>query len=168
MATTFTGTWSHFLHGSYDRDSDLTTLKQVVDYTSSSAYTNGTASHQVNGFYADTRTLAATSENFDLNAGSTTDGYTDSLIFTNIKFLYIKNKSLTSGQNLVLSGDWLGFATTGPISASGTVTIGPGGVFVLDNPIDGYPVGSAATQDVLTVTNTATFDYDIIILGVLV
>lgn len=167
MAIRFNGTWSHFLHGSYDRDSDLTTLKQVIDFAASSAYTNGTGSNQVNGFYADTRTLAATSENFDFDSGSMTDGYTSNLIFTKIKFLYIKNNSSTTGQNLVLSGDWLGFAVTGPISAGGTVTIGPGGTFVLDNPIDGYPVSSGITQDVLTVTNTTTFTYDIIILGVI-
>ena len=164
MATTFSGLLSGSLIGSYDKTSDLTTRKETIAHTFSSSYSNGTSSNQANAFYSDTRTLAATSESFDLNAASTVDGFGDGLVFTKVKYLYVKNKSTTAGQNLVLSGDWLG-ATTGPVSASGTVTIGPGGIFILDNPIDGYTVGSAATQDVLTVTNTATFDYDILIVG---
>lgn len=160
---TFSGTLKVGLSGSYIKASDLTTLTEIIDYTNSpTAYTNGTGANQINAFYADTRTLAATNESFDLDAGTITDSYGTGLVFTKIKLLYIRNKSTTTAQTLTLTGDFLTQAGFG--AAAGGLIIGPGGLLCLDNPIDGYSI-TAGTGDVITVTNAASFDYDIIIGG---
>ena len=164
---TFTGTFSAGLVGSYAKTSDLTTLLEAINISFSSAYTNGSGSNQANAFFSDTRTLAATNESFDLNAGTMTDGYGAALVFTAIKFLYVKNKSTTAGQALTLTGDFLSGVATSPLfgSTAPTINIGPSGFVVLESPIDGFLVTST-TSDGLTVTNTASFDYDIVLLGI--
>ena len=161
MATTFIGTISGGLIGSYAKGTDLTTLLESINHTFSSSYTNGTGANQANAFFADTRTLAATNESFDLNA--ITDGYGATLNFTAVKFMYVKNKSTTAGQLLTLSGDFMSSMDggTGPTHA-----IGPSGIFFVDNPIDGFSVVNT-TQDTLTITNAQSFSYDIILLGVI-
>ena len=121
---TFAGTATFGLVGSYTKASDLSTLSEIINYTNSpTSYTNGTGNNQVNGFFSDTRTLAATGETFDLNA--ITDKYGDILNFTKVKLLYIKNKSLTTLQTLTLTGDFLSQAGVGEataIKATGTLT----------------------------------------------
>jgi hypothetical protein len=162
---TFAGTASFALVGSYTKASDLSTLTEAINYSNSPAsYTNGSGANQVNAFFADTRTLAATNESFDLNA--ITDSYGTVLNFLTIKLLYIKNKSTTSGQNLTLSGNLLdGDAGNGPLGGTSPVTIiGASGLFLWDSPILGATVTNT-TKDAITLTNTASFDYDIIILG---
>ena len=165
MATTFTGTLSIGLVGSYAKASDLLSLPGAIGYAIASSYTNGTGANQANAFWSDTRTLAATAESFDLKtAGGTVivDDYGVTLPFTLIKLLIVRNKSAVSGQTLTLSGNFLSSMDggTGP-----THIIGAGGTFVADCPIEGYTV-SNTTRDTLTLTNSATFDYDILICGI--
>jgi hypothetical protein len=167
----FSGTGTFGLVGSYTKASDLTTLQEAVNYTNSpTSYSNGSGEYQVNAFYSDTRSLAATNESFDFDlasgAGSIIDGFGTQLVFTKIKLLYVKNKSTTASQRLTLSGDFLTGVATSPLGGTApTIVIGPGGIALLDSPIDGFAV-TATTGDVLTITNTATFSYDIIILGI--
>lgn len=160
MATTFTGTLSGGLTGSYAKGTDLTSVLEAINFAFSSSYTNGTGSNQVNAFFSDTRTLAATNESHDLN--TMTDSFGATLNFLKVKFLYVKNKSTTTVQTLTLTGDFLTQAGVGV--AAGGFVLGPSGIYMLDNPIDGYTV-TATTADVITLTNAASFDYDILILG---
>ena len=161
MATTLNAILSGSLIGQYKKTSDLTTVIEAINHTFSSSYSNGTGENQANAFYSDTRSLAGTNESFDLNA--ITDIYGSTLNFTSIKFMYVKNKSTTSGELLTLSGDFLASMDggTGPTHA-----IGPSGIFLADNPIDGFSVVNT-TQDTLTITNAQSFSYDIILLGVI-
>lgn len=159
MATTFTGTLSGGLIGSYAKGTDLTAALEAINFSFSSSYTNGTGENQANALFADTRTLAATSESFDLNAITDTFGAT--LNFTKIKLLYIKNKSTTAGQTLTIDGDFIASFDngTGP-----NHILFAGGLLLKNEPISGLTVTNT-TQDTLTLTNSASFDYDIILLG---
>lgn len=159
MATTFTGMFSGSLVGLYAKGTDNTSALESINHTFTSSYTNGTGANQANAFFADTRTLAATSESFDLNAITDTFGAT--LNFTKVKLLYIKNKSSTAGQTLTVDGDFIAAFDNG--SAPNHI-IGAGGIFFIESPISGFTVTNS-TQDTLTLTNAASFDYDIFILG---
>jgi hypothetical protein len=163
----FAGTASFALVGSYTKASDLSALTEAINYSSSpNSYTNGSGANQVNAFYSGRRTLAATNESFDLNA--ITDSYGTVLNFLTIKLLYIKNKSTAADNtgNLILSGNFLdGDAGNGPLGGTSPVAIiGPGGLFLYDSPVIGSTVTNT-TKDTITLTNTTSFAYDIILLG---
>jgi hypothetical protein len=169
MATTFAGTLAVGLVGSYAKSSDLTTILESINYNGGlAAYTSGIGSNQANGFFSDTRTLAATNESHDLNA--IVDSFGATLNFATLKLIYVKNKSSTTAQYLSLSGNfWDGdTGNLGPLGGTSPIAyIGPGGVYLWNSPIDGATVTNT-TKDTITVTNAASFDYDIIIAGTLV
>ena len=166
MATTFIGTLSGGLVGSFAKTSDLTTVLEAINYSFSSSYTNGTGANQANAFFADTRTLANGTESFDLNAATMVDSFGNTLNFTAIVLLFVKNKSAVIGQRLSLTGDFLNGETSSALfgTTTPTIRVGTGGFVLLESPLDGFLVTSTIS-DVLTVTNGATFDYDILMLG---
>ena len=143
------------------------TLQAVLNYTNSpTAYASGTGSNQVNAmFMALATSLAATNISYDLN--TQVDVYGATINFTALKLIYIKNKSTTTAQYLSLSGNfWDGDTSNlGPLGGTSPVAyIGPGGIFLWDSPIDGATVTNT-TKDTITLTNTATFTYDLILMG---
>jgi len=98
-------------------------------------------------------------------AGSLTSRLTGGAVtMVEVTLIYIRNKSTTTGEILEIG------AGSNPllnwVKATGdAIKIGPGGVFILTSPIDGFAV-TAATGDVLTITSASgTISYDIIILG---
>jgi hypothetical protein len=166
---TFAGTATVTIVGTYTKASDLFVggvVGGTINESNASTYANGIGSNQINAYFADTRTLAATNESFDLNA--ITDAYGTVLNFLTIKLLYIKNKStnVATAENLLLSGNFLdGDAGNGPLGGtSPIVVIGAGGSFLWNSPIIGATVTNT-TKDAITLTNTVSFDYDIIIGG---
>jgi len=125
---------------------------------------SGTAASQQDMVWSDTRSAAASADALDL-AGSLTsqlDGST--LTFVEITGIIIRNKSTTTTEVLTIG------AGSNPllnwVNATGdAVVLGPGGVFVITSPIDGYGV-TAGTGDVLTIDpGSDTISYDILILG---
>lgn len=168
MATTLAGNVNLGLNFDYlSTGTGFDTLQGLLRYTNSpTAYTSGAGDNQVNAIYVSkARSLAATNESFDLNA--LTDIYGTTLNFTKVKLLFIKNLAhlvaSPSGKTLTLTGDFLTQAGVG-VAAGGKI-VGPGGIEFWDNPLDGFTV-TATTADVITVTNAATFTYDLIIMGV--
>lgn len=158
--------------GSYTKASDLTSLAEAVNYSNSPVpYSNGSGSYQVNALYSDTRELASAAESFDLNAGTMVDSFGTALVFTAVKLLFIKNRSVTSPQRFIVTGDFFtGTTSQSPMfgATTPTINIGPNGYLLLESPIDGFNVTST-TSDVITISNVvaaATFSYDIIILGI--
>lgn len=170
MATTLQGLVRVGLDFTYLKSgTGFNTLLGTLNYTNSpTPYTTGPGSNQVNAAYISlAASLAATSINFDLYGGLT-DAYGTTLNFITVKHLYVKNLSTTATQYLKASGTFLDGDTSnlGPLGGTSPVAyLGPGGSFMWDSPIDGATV-TDASKDVLTLTNTATFTYDIIILGV--
>lgn len=149
--------------GGYSNAADLETIKAALSITSNpTAYANGTGNNQIDLVHTDTITLSATSQNYDLDAGTVTNGFGLAQTYAKVKLLYIRNKSTTSGQTLTITGDFTALATVG--FAAGGLIIGAGGFLCLDNPLAGYAV-TAGTGDVITVTNSVEFAYDIVILG---
>lgn len=171
MATTLAGSVGISLTFDYLKTATgFDTLSGLLRYVNSPApYTSGSGANQVNAIFLSlARSLAATSESFDLN--TQTDVYGATINFATVKLLFIRNKSTTAGQYLRLSGNFLDgdVSNLGPLGGTSPVAyIGPGGEFLWNSPTDGATVTNT-TADTITLTNAATFTYDIVIAGVLV
>ncbi len=164
MATSLTTDLTLKLGALLTNPLDLSTTRDPVNQDWSDALAEGTGSDQADVLWHDTRTLAGTSEDLDL-AASLTDAFGTSVTFVNVKLIAIRNNSTTTTESLAIGGaaatqfiNWVGDATD-------IVNLGPSGIFLLWDPIDGYPV-TAGTGDLLKIDSGAdTFSYDIIIVG---
>ena len=175
MAVTFGGVGTFTLVGNYSKADTGVSLPGLVNYTNSpTMYTSGSGDYQVNAAWISLgRSLAAAGESHDL-FGGLVDVYGTTLNFTAIKQLFIRSYATSAlgaaVRYLRLSGTFLDGDTNnlGPLGGASAVVayLGPGGSFLWDSPIDGATCANGA-KDVLTVTNAATFTYDIIILGVI-
>jgi hypothetical protein len=164
MANTLSATATWGFTGNYGLTPELEAVNSQLSYiNTTTSYSFGTGNNQANALFSDKRTLSATSENFDLDAGTIVDKFGLGLVFTKIKLLFIKSYAGESqgGERLTISGDFM----TVPLGGTTpTVKIAPLSFLLLESPISGFAV-TAGTADVITVTNTLTYDYDIIILG---
>lgn len=144
---------------------DLTSARSELLIERTLTLANGTGADQANQVWSDTRTLSSGSnETLDLS-GSLTNAAGESVTFTKVKLLYVRNKGTTT---LTVGGA----ASNGFISPFGastdTLNVRAGGVAVLFAPdATGY-AAAAGTADQLKVTNAAgaSCDYDIAIIGV--
>jgi hypothetical protein len=131
-------------------------------------FDDGTGALQANNIFTDTRTLAASAnEDLDLNGATLINVYGTALALTKVRGLVIT--AAAANTNDVQVG---GAASNGFISAFGAATdkikVKPGGLLVLCAPdVNGYSV-TAATADLLRITNGGagtTVDYTIAVWG---
>lgn len=146
------------------RSNDLGTSKLTHLLELVRSYGSGTSSNQFDVVYSDTHSAAASAKTYDVlgSLASVLTGATVSCV--DLCGIVVKNKSTTSGDVLSIGAG--SNPVTGPWIASGDgVKIGPGGIFVWLDPVDGIsPV--AGTGDVLTVDPGAkTIEFDILLLG---
>jgi hypothetical protein len=143
-------------------DTGTPIFTSLVEVTSSQA--SGTTSGKQDLLWEDTGTAAiSTPVDIDL-AGSLTDKFGVAVVFAEITRLTIKNNETGTGKTLTVgagSSPWISW-----LKATGdAIVIAPGGTFVLDNPLDGYPV-TATTADILRLDPGAnSVNYTIQILG---
>lgn len=165
MATTLvTLTRRITIGGKLTQNTDNATVARRIEIDASQTYTHGTGANQANEDWDDQRTVTAASENLDL-AGGITNGFGRTVTFTSVKELFIKNTSTTSGENLTISGSFMDNELLG--GTTPTMVLGPGGVFHVASPIDGYAV-AAGTDDIITIDpGSDTIIYDIEIVGVI-
>lgn len=144
---------------------DLSTTHQDIDYSKIVDLANGTGADQANQVFVDTRTLAsAANETLDLS-GSLTNAIGESVTFTKLKAIIVKNKGTTdltignAASNQFAS--FLGGATQ-------TLIVPAGGILVLTAPGANGLAVTAGTGDQLKFTNGsgASLDYDLILIGV--
>ncbi len=146
---------------------DLTTVSSPLTIAQHYPLSSGTGANQADKVWSDTRTLAASgTENLDL-AGVLVDAFGATITFVKVKAMLIRAAS--GNTNDVLVG---GHATTAFVNwvsdPTDVVVVKPGGLFLLVAPnAAGYGV-TAATGDLLKVTNSAGttgVTYDVAILG---
>lgn len=164
---TFTGTIKLVADCLLNSGLDIGTGKHQVNSTYSNVFTNGTGANQANEMFTDQRTIAASgSEDLDL-AGSLTDAFGTSIVFTSIKAVIISAAS--ANTNDVVVGGAASNTFDGWFNdSSDKLNIKPGGMFCITNPeANGYAV-TAGTGDLLTIANSSSgtsVTYDIIIIG---
>jgi hypothetical protein len=127
---------------------------------------DGSLINQADILWSDQRTVNdAANDDLDL-AGGLTDAFGNTLTFSLVKGIYVRNRNTTAAENLDIGGGsntfntWLG-------SDGDIVTVGPNGVFMIWNPsLAGYAV-TASTGDILRLTGEGgNITYDIAIIGV--
>jgi len=126
---------------------------------------DGNGANQANKVFSDTRTLASnTSENLDL-VGGLTDSFGASIALSKIKAIIIvadpaNTTTLTVGN--VANGIVAPFG-----AATQSISVPPGGMFMVANPgAAGFAV-TDATADLLKIANAAggSANYDVVIIG---
>lgn len=144
---------------------DFGSPTSTIPYGAQYSLTDGAGANQANRVFTDQRTVAA-SANDDLDlAGSLTDVFGATLTFARIKGMLIRS-SPSNTQNFAVGGGTNPFATWAGGTAP-TITVRPGGVFVLVAPdATGYAV-TAGTADILRIANGAgnPVTYDVVLIG---
>ncbi len=160
MATLSLTTKTHLL-GSLLKSPDLTTAKETIDITSTTALTSGTGASQANEFFSDRRTTSG-ADNLDVVGTTLANAFADNLALTNCKHLLVLNNSTTATQLVTVSGTGLTNILGG---TSPTIKVGPSGGFHWWSPLDGADL-TAGTGDVITVDGGGTsITYNIILVG---
>lgn len=169
-ALTFSNTES--LAWTYTNAQDLSTPEDKKTLSRSPInLTDGTGANKANRLWHGKRTLAATtSENIDVyDLGSIAeDTLGQTVAIAKIKFIRIQNLNTTTGNKLLIGGEGTTAAWNAPFNASDTakVEIGPGGVWEMGSPVDGFTVTDVASH-LLKIDNpgSASIDYEIILVG---
>jgi hypothetical protein len=139
----------------------------ALAFNQSMGFSSGTAAGQVDRIIADTRTIAASgNDDLDLN-GVLTDLLGGVVSLLRVKVLVVR-ASAANVNNVVVGGGasnpFINWAT----GTTPAVVVRPGGLFVLAaSDATGYAV-TAATGDILRITNSgagSSVTYDIVILG---
>lgn len=141
----------------------LSLTKTVPHYLDFAAdYATGTGSYQQDTAYSVTLSLAGSAQTIDLRG--VTGAFGSALTFAEVTGVIVKNKATTTGYNLTIgagSNPWI----TWLIATGDGVVLGPGGLFVVTSPLDGYAT-TGGTGDILTFDPGAnTFSVDVVILG---
>ena len=154
------------LHSILTGTGDLQTPRSEFTWDRTIDLANGTGADQANQVWTDTRTLTSGStETLDLNA-SLTNAIGESVTFTKIKAILIRNKACTTTLSVGAAATNQFVAIFG--SATDLVKILPGGVFLITSPDSTGAAVAAGSTDNLKIANSAgaSCDYDIVIIGV--
>jgi hypothetical protein len=149
----------------YSATEFLTVAQAVPSIEKAQTWTSGTGSNQANRYYEETISLAAAAVNRDLY-GSLVDQFGNTLSLAKVKELLIVNKSATATETLEISGNFVtGVLWADWVDDAAKITLGPGGVFHVRDPIDGYAVTNTSAERITLDPGANTFDVDLIILG---
>lgn len=152
------------LYGYQTGSADLSTPSDTLNASRQQDYADGSGNEQADFIFHDSRNLAASAtENLDL-AGSLTDKLGNTLTFTAVKVLYIRNTSTT--QTLSVGGAAANQFINWVANSSDIVNVPPLGELLVTAPYAGFAV-TAGTGDILKVANSAgaAVDYYIVIIG---
>lgn len=166
--TTLAASIALAIAGAYSNALDVGQATYPLAFAPNYVFTDGSGANQANKVWSDTRTLAASAnEDLDLNGSSLIDAFGVAMAFTKIKAIIVVADA--ANTNDVVVG---GAASNGFISPFGAATdkvkVRPGGMMVLVDPsAAGYAV-TAATADLLRVTNGGAgtgVNYTIFLIG---
>lgn len=137
--------------------SDGAALEKEHTYTRS--FTDGTGTTQCGAAWNDdTRSLASTTETLDLDGLSDFKGATMS-DNNAVKMLFIENLETTTGKKITIGGgDWAGTAMMLQDSTD-KLRIGPGGLLLWVDPIDGGTVTASTGDGLLVDSGSNTVAY---------
>jgi hypothetical protein len=137
----------------YSQALDVGAAQYPLIYNPASlVFTDGSGANQGNKLWTDTRTIAASgTDSLDLN-GVLTDAFGAVLSFTKIRGLIVTSDALNVNDVVVGGAGSNGFITWVGAAAH-TVKVKPGGLMLIAAPdVNGYGV-TAATGDLLLITN---------------
>ena len=165
MAGIFAGTSRVTISGTYkDTSRDLTVPTTPIGLQYPQTWVAGSGYR----IFEDTITLVANTPQ-TLNLESLTDMYGDTLTFALVHAILIHNNSVTSGELLEVSGDWvLEQLMADWVDDAVKETVDPSGDFYRTSPVDGYGVESGTGDHYHELTLdplTKGFTIDLVIWG---
>ena len=163
MATNVTGKVTASVSANWSKDLDIGAAQATPQASVSIAFTAGSGANKIEQVGMKVGSIAASgSADIDL-AGTLTDPGGDTITFSKVKALLIKNTS-ASGDGIEVGGT---FDTW--VKASGDeVKVMPGGCMLIANPTAAGFAVVADTGDVITLSNLDTVNaqtYEAIVLG---
>lgn len=129
-------------------------------------WADGAGLNQANRVFQDRYTIAGGGDQ-QLDLTALTDPFGAALSFARLKAIYIKNRSVTAGDNLQLGGTVTAGITSLFVAANDGIIVGPDGVVLLVNPsLAGWAV-TATTADILRIGNPGSnpIDVDVVLIG---
>lgn len=167
MATTLRTVVTASIEATFKNLLDLSTPTDTLAASAKIQLANGTGANSADLCFHDQRTLAASAtEDLDL-AGALAGPLGAAQVFVELRAIMIKAAAgNTNNVNITRPA-----ANGVPLflAASDGIAIPPGGVFLWSCPADGKVVVTAATGDLVTITNSAgstSVTYDVVIVGV--
>jgi len=136
---------------------------QHVDKTYTFNFGDGTGDAQIGSIYKATRTLASTNEDLDLHGSSIKDFQGVALSMVKQKVLLVANNGTAAGNDVTVKQPASNGVPWAAAAGDGLV-IGPGGLFLLVSPNDGYTV-TASTGDLINVATDFSGNYDVLVAG---
>jgi hypothetical protein len=127
----------------------------------------GSGPNQGDTLFQRTDTVAASSsETLQLNGGSLTDEFGNTLSFTSLKLLIVY-ASPNNTNNVVVGGAGSDTLASPFGAANNTVTLQPGGILVLIAPAGGYAVSSSTSNlKIANGSSGSSVTFDVIALGI--
>lgn len=167
MSTTLAARLQLILTHAFVSALDLTNPVDNARIDLSANLADGSAAGQANQVWHDRRTLVAASELINLSgtgANAKPNAFGETAAFATVKGLVIRNRTTTSGANLIVGNASAAFVT--PFNAAtDRLKIYPGGLIVLWAPNTGYAVTGTTADDLKLDSGSATIEYDIYIIG---
>ena len=157
------------INGALVETGGLGVADHSINFSPSNLFTNGVGANQANQVFSSSRNLAASAtENLDLS-GAMANALGVVVVLIKVKALLIRARATNTNDVVVgaaaTNGFWAGMFGT----ATDSIRIHPGGMFLITAPdVNGIPV-TASTADLLKVTNGSAgtaIDYDIVVIGV--
>lgn len=147
------------IYSLYSKTTDLSSLQDILSLQRNMHLIDGTGSGKANRHWSDIRTI--TSGSFDtLDLTSLIDDFGQTLTFTKLKYLYMRNLS-TSGYFTL-------FGSEVPLSLMKDVTdkirLYPGESLSFTNPLTGMTIG-AYSKEIMTSAIEAAGTYEIVLIG---
>jgi hypothetical protein len=171
MATTLTGKILAELSWNQIKTGELSSPTDQAKLSSSTSLTAGTDENQIDVLFHDERVVSAATPSDDLDIyGVLVNEFGSTINLAEVVAILIVNLSETTLDKLLVGGAGAGNNAWGaPFNGSQTekVTVGPSGVMLLSNPIDGLAV-TGGSQDVLRIGYSGasgSITYDIVLLG---
>ena len=166
MATTLKTTVTARIEGQFKNLLDLSTPVDAFTVSAAIQLANGVGAAQADLLFHDQRTLAASgTEDLDL-AGSLSSPYGATLTFVELRAILFKAAATNTNNVRVTRPAANGVPLF--LAASDGIDVPPGGVFMWSCPADGKVTVTAATGDLITVTNSSSgtsVTYDVVIIG---
>ena len=151
---------------SLSKSLDLSTLEDPLSQSVDHAFTGGTGALQANEQWHDKRTVAASAtDQLDLS-GSLTNAFGESVEFTSIKAIQIKNVSGNGASITVGPPAVNGWVTL--MAASDVITLEDGAAMTISTPTAGGYAVAAGTGDLLDIVNldgANAAEYEIVLIG---
>ena len=123
----------------------------------------GTGANQADLIWSDTRSLAITTEDLNLDA-TLTDSFGTAITWAEITGMLFIVNTTTSGVYIKVGGKGATAFFTWAKTNADFVKVGPGGCFLLTSPVDGYAV-TTSTADILQIESVGTASYTVVLWG---